>query len=131
MLWRAMSRVDIFPPRRERAELDAESELVRLESLATLLDSWFVIPGTGIRVGLDPIVGLVPGVGDAVMFIASLYIVDRLSRLGLSSWTKLRMLGNVVVDLLIGSIPVLGDIFDVGFKANIRNLALARRALGF
>ena len=126
-----MSRVDIFPPRRERAGLDTESELVRLESLATMLDSWFVIPGTGIRVGLDPIVGLIPGVGDAIMFIASLYIVDRLSRLGLSTWTKLRMLGNVLVDLLIGSIPILGDIFDVGFKANIRNLALARRALGF
>ncbi len=120
---------DILP--RGVRELDIESELARIERLANLLDAWFYIPGTSIRIGLDPIVGLVPGVGDGLTFLASIYIVDRLSRLGLSSFTRARMVGNILIDLLIGAIPLLGDLFDVGFRANIRNLELARRELGY
>lgn len=126
-----MPRMDaeILPPRGAR-ELDYEAELARIERIANLLDAWIVIPGTSIRIGLDPIVGLLPGVGDALTFFASIYVIDRLSRLGLSSFTRARMVGNVLIDFLLGSVPVLGDLFDVGFKANIRNLELARRELG-
>ena len=123
------SQAEILPPRRA-GEIDVDAELDRLERLANLLDAWFEIPGTSIRIGLDPIVGLIPGFGDALTFIASLYIVERLARLGLSPLTRARMVGNILIDLLVGAIPVLGDLFDVGFRANIRNLELARRALG-
>jgi hypothetical protein len=125
----AGAEAEILPPYGAR-ELDIEDELARVERIANLLDAAIHIPGTSIRIGLDPIIGLVPGFGDALTFIASVYIVERLSRLGLSGLTRARMYGNIFVDLLIGAIPLLGDIFDVGFKANIRNLELARRALG-
>jgi|KBSSwiStaDraftv2_1062776.scaffolds.fasta_scaffold718546_3 hypothetical protein len=124
------AEAEILPPRGRR-ELDVEDELARVARLANLLDAWFEIPGTSIRVGLDPLVGLIPGAGDALTFLASIYIVDRLSRLGVSRLTRARMVGNILIDLLVGAIPVLGDIFDVGFRANIRNLELARRDLGF
>ncbi len=106
-----------------------EDELARLEWLADLLDSRFRIPGTDIRIGLDPLIGLVPVAGDAIGAIVSLYIVARLSKLGLSHWTKLRMVMNIAVDFFAGSVPVAGDAFDVAFKANRKNVALARRAL--
>lgn len=125
-----MSHAEIFPPRPQGDELDVSAELDRLEALANMLDSWVAIPGTDVRIGLDPIVGLVPGVGDAIMLVASLYIVERLSRLGLSRWTRTKMVGNVLIDFLIGTVPVIGDIFDVAFKANVANVALARRSLG-
>lgn len=121
---------EILPPRGAR-ELDIEVELARIERIANLLDAWIELPGTKIRIGLDAVVGLIPGVGDALTFFASIYVVDRLSRLGLSWLTRMRMIGNVLIDLLVGAIPLLGDIFDVGFRANIRNLDLARRELGF
>lgn len=108
----------------------SEDELARLEWLADFLDSRFRIPGTDIRFGIDPLIGLVPVAGDAIGAIASLYIVMRLSRLELSHWTKLRMLMNIAVDFFVGSVPVAGDAFDVAFKANKKNVALARRALG-
>jgi len=108
---------------------DVEEELQRIERLVDLLDSQFALPGTDVRIGLDPIIGLIPGIGDAVMFFASFYVVERLSRLGLSWHVRARMHGNIVIDALVGLIPVLGDVIDVVFKANRRNLALARRAL--
>jgi len=127
-----MPRVDaeILPPRSAR-EIDIEAELARVERIANLLDAWIEIPGTSIRIGLDAIVGLIPGVGDALTFFASIYVIDRLSRLGLSAFTRARMVANVLIDLLVGALPLLGDIFDVGFRANIRNLELARRELGY
>lgn len=106
-----------------------ELELAEIERIVNMLDSWFVIPGTNVRVGLDAIVGLVPALGDIAMLLASLYVVDRLSRLGLSGFTRARMFANVFIDFVIGAIPVLGDFFDIAFRANVRNLEIARRAL--
>lgn len=108
---------------------DVELELADIERLVNLLDNWFEIPGTKVRVGLDAIVGLVPAVGDIVMLFANLYVVERLSRLGLSGFTRARMFGNVFIDFAVGAIPVLGDFFDIAFRANVRNLEIARRAL--
>jgi hypothetical protein len=99
-------------------------ELERLKSLSRLLDSALVIPGTRYRFGLDAIVGLVPGIGDAIGAVFSLYIVFQAARMGVPKATLARMLGNVGIDTLVGEIPLLGDIFDVGFQSNIRNLAL-------
>lgn len=108
---------------------DVELELADIERIVNLLDNWFAIPGTNIRVGLDALIGLVPGLGDIVMLFANLYVVERLSRLGLSGFTRLRMFGNVFIDFALGAIPILGDFFDIAFRANVRNLQIARRAL--
>lgn len=103
--------------------------LARLEQLAQRMDSLFNIPGTRIRVGLDSILGLVPGVGDALSAAPALYIVSQAHRMGVPTGTKLRMGGNIAIDAIIGAIPLIGDIFDVGYKGNLRNVALIRRHL--
>jgi uncharacterized protein DUF4112 len=104
-------------------------EIARLEWLADLLDSRFRIPGTQIRFGLDPLVGLVPVAGDFIGLLVSLYIVVELADLGLPLFTKLRMLTNILLDFFIGSVPLVGDVLDVAIRVNRKNLALARRAL--
>ena len=101
-----------------------ETALAQLRGLSRVLDGAITIPGTGIRVGLDPIIGLVPVVGDWIGAALSGYIIVQGARLGVSGATLMRMTGNLVVDLMAGSVPVLGDIFDLGFRANERNLAL-------
>ena len=104
-------------------------ELESLEQLANLLDARFTVPGTSIRFGVDSVLGLIPALGDAAGLFASLYIMTRLERLDLPVWTRRRMMANVAIDALAGIVPLLGDVFDVAFKANRRNIALARRAL--
>jgi len=96
----------------------------RLVWLARLLDDAVQIPGTKYSVGIDPIIGLVPGVGDAVSLAISAYIIYEGKRLGASQTTVAAMVGNVALDALVGLVPVLGDIADVAFKANQRNLRL-------
>lgn len=98
-----------------------------LEALADWLDSVFHIPGIGIRFGLDAILGLIPGVGDTVSSLASLYILHAATRYGVPRATIMRMAMNVAVDYAVGSIPVVGDVFDVFWKSNKWNLALLRR----
>ena len=100
-----------------------------LERLAELLDARFLIPGTGIRFGLDSLIGLIPGVGDTATALIGLYIVARARALGASRWTRARMVGNILVDAVIGAVPLLGDAFDVAYKANLRNIRLLRRSL--
>ena len=95
-----------------------------LGRLAWLLDEAFRIPGTNQKVGIDPLIGLVPGVGDAIGALLSTYIIVEAARRGAPVWTVVRMLGNVAVETLVGAIPILGDLFDVVWKANMRNLAL-------
>jgi hypothetical protein len=97
--------------------------------LAHLLDDTFVIPGTGIRFGLDAILGLVPGVGDALSAGMGLLPVIIAHRFGLGRRLVLRMLANLAVDGLVSLIPVLDLVLDVAFKANIRNLRLLEEAL--
>ena len=93
------------------------------------MDSAIRIPGTGIRLGLDSIVGLVPGAGDLVSSVMSGYIVLASARMGVPPAVVARMILNLSVDTLVGTVPLLGDLFDVGFKANIRNAALLDRHL--
>lgn len=104
--------------------------LAEIEHLAGWLDTRWRIPGTSWRFGLDGLIGLVPGIGDTVTLLLSLYVVALGVRLGAAPITVLRMLVNVGLDALIGVIPVLGDIADVAFKANRRNLELLRREFG-
>lgn len=93
---------------------------------ATTLDSAVRIPFTGIRFGLDALLGLIPGVGDLLTTLMSLSIVYRGWRLGASTSTVLAMLGNVGVDFLAGVVPVAGDVVDVFWRSNKRNIALLR-----
>lgn len=103
--------------------------LAELEFIARLLDDRFRIPGTSIRFGLDGLLGLVPGIGDGATALVSLYVVLRAWSLGVPPGVLGRMLANVLVDSAVGSIPLLGDVFDVAFKSNRRNLELLRRHL--
>ena len=98
--------------------------LKNLDWLAKLMDAQFKIPGTNIRFGLDPLLGLIPGAGDFTSFVISGFMLTVLAKNGASGFILARMVFNIVLDAVIGSIPVLGDIFDVAFKANQRNMKL-------
>lgn len=106
-----------------------EARLRHLRSLGDLLDSRWRIPGTRIRIGLDGIASLIPGVGDTLTGVVAAYIVWQAARFGVPRSLLLRMVGNVGLDWAVGSIPVLGTIFDIGFKANRRNLRLLEHHL--
>lgn len=97
------------------------------KKLAELLDSKFRIPGTNIRFGIDPIIGLIPGVGDWLAGVVSLYFLLQAAALKAKAWVLLRMLMNILIDIIIGAIPLLGEIFDVGWKANLRNEKLIQQ----
>ena len=98
--------------------------LAALRQFARLLDSAFVIPGTSYRIGLDPIVGLVPGVGDLVSPLFTIGILWQGRDLGIPRVVQLRMLMNVGIDALLGVVPIVGDVFDIAWKANDMNYAL-------
>lgn len=94
---------------------------------AELLDSRFTIPGTNIKIGIDPIIGLVSGIGDLAGASLSVYFMFYATKLGAESSVLLRMFVNILVDLTIGAIPILGDLFDIGWKANLRNAKLLEK----
>jgi Domain of unknown function (DUF4112) len=101
-----------------------QNRLQRIRQLSRLLDEAIQIPGTKRRIGLDPIIGLFPGGGDTVSMLLSAYIVVEAALLGLPKATLLRMVLNIAIDGLTGTIPLLGDLFDAVSKANTRNLKL-------
>ena len=98
--------------------------LERLRALSRLLDSAFTIPGTRYRYGIDALIGLVPGLGDGLSALISGYIIIQASRLGAPRTVITRMIANVAVDTVFGWVPVIGDIFDVAWKSNLKNMAL-------
>lgn len=104
-----------------------EAVLAELDRLATLLDARYRIPGTPIRFGLDAILGLLPGVGDAAAAAPALYLIWRARRLGVPRHLLVRMIANVGLDTAVGSVPIAGGLFDLFFKASRRNHALVRR----
>jgi hypothetical protein len=101
-----------------------------LHGLEILLDEAFVIPGTGIRFGIDGIIGLVPGLGDVLAGLLSLVIPLAAWIRGVPYVTLARMAANLGIGVLVGSVPLFGDIFDIAWKANRRNYRLLRRHLG-
>lgn len=100
-----------------------------LKRFAEWLDSGIRIPGTSWRFGLDPILGLIPGFGDVAGAVLAGWIFVEAVRLGASRATLLRIAGNVALDASAGALPVVGDIFDFAWKANLRNVALLERHL--
>jgi hypothetical protein len=107
----------------------ADPRLARFRAIAQLLDHSFRVPGTNWRFGLDPIMGLFPGVGDLMGAVLGLYGVQLARRLGAPPSVQSRMLLNLAVDALFGAVPVLGDLFDFAFKAHLRNRLLLERWL--
>ena len=107
-----------------------DDPLARARTLTRVLDSAARVPGTSFRFGLDPLLGLIPGLGDMTGAALSAYLVLLASRHGAPKAVIMRMLGNVAVDAAVGTVPVLGDLFDAGWKANTRNLALLERHVG-
>lgn len=107
-------------------KLVAAEQLHWLEEVVKVLDDRFRIPGTRIRFGLDVLIGLVPWLGDAVSLAISGMLILVMARHGASGLLVLRMLGNVTIDYLIGAIPLLGDLFDLSYRANRRNLRLLK-----
>jgi Domain of unknown function (DUF4112) len=113
---RNLSESSIAPPH--------ESKLQRVRQLGHLLDNAFVIPGTKYRIGLDPLIGLLPGGGDLAGVALSAYIVFEAARFGVPKSSVGRMVVNLIADALLGTLPVLGDLLDFSWKANSMNLAL-------
>lgn len=101
--------------------------VARLEALAKLMDGAFVLPGTNIRMGLDGLIGLVPIAGDVISGLISSYLIWEAHQLGAPKWLMARMVANTLLDTAVGAVPVLGDAFDVMFRANMKNMALLRR----
>jgi hypothetical protein len=104
-----------------------EKRLELLRRIATTLDSAVSVPGTSFRFGLDPILGLVPGLGDLVSPLFTLGILFQARDLGIPRVVQLRMIFNVAIDVLTGFVPIIGDLFDFAWKANNRNMALLER----
>ena len=104
-------------------------QMERLRAMSRLLDNAFAIPGTRYRFGLDALVGLVPGLGDAVSAVFSGYIILQAARLGAPKSVVTRMIANVALDTVVGWVPILGDLFDVAWKSNLRNMVLLENHL--
>lgn len=128
----SLARRQVPGKRQNTGQAVAQQQLTRLrrvQRLARLLDTAIGIPGTKFRFGMDSLAGLIPAVGDAAMAVAALYIVYEAHQMGVSKRTRWKMLLNVFTDLGLGSIPLVGDVFDVFYKANRRNVRLLEAEL--
>ena len=103
--------------------------LNRIRKLSRLMDTAIRIPGTGFRIGLDPIIGLIPGVGDLISTAFSAYIIFLATRFGIPRQDLTRMIFNIALEAVVGTVPLVGDLFDAYYKSNIRNLALLEQHL--
>jgi Domain of unknown function (DUF4112) len=108
---------------------DPASRIRRVRVLARLLDSSIPIPGTKWKIGFDPIVGLIPGIGDVIGAVLSGYIILEAVRMEVPTFTLARMLVNVGIDTVLGAVPAVGDVFDAAWKSNMMNVALLERHL--
>jgi hypothetical protein len=104
-----------------------EQRLQGLRKLAALLDSAFIVPGTSYRIGLDPIFGLIPGLGDLVSPLFTVGILVQGWQIGIPKVVQLRMIFNVAIDSLVGAVPIVGDLFDFAWKSNDMNMTLLER----
>jgi uncharacterized protein DUF4112 len=120
-----------FPARSEDAApgTDVATRARNVRVLARVLDSAIPIPGTSWKIGFDPIVGLIPGIGDLISAVLSGYIILEAARAEVPTLTLAKMLGNVGIDTLFSAVPAFGDVFDAAWKSNMRNVALLERHL--
>ncbi len=104
-------------------------DIKKLENLSHWMDSKFSIPGTKIRFGLDSIIGLIPGIGDTVTLTSAAYLIGVAHKAGLPLNAKIKMALNAFIDWFIGLIPLIGDLFDVAWKANNKNIEIIKKHL--
>jgi hypothetical protein len=107
----------------QRIDYPVNRRLARMRTLSRLLDTAIRLPG-GFRIGIDPIIGLVPGIGDVIASLLSLWLVYDAARLGISKSVLARMVLNIAIETVVGAVPVLGDFIDAAWKANVRNMRL-------
>lgn len=125
-----MARTDTYDfELRAGDTLSRRQRIERLERLARLLDTAIVVPGTNIRFGADAVIGLMPGIGDMITTALSAWIVYEAHKLGVPRRLLARMIANVAVDGVVGAVPLAGDVFDVMWRANQRNVRLLREHL--
>lgn len=110
-------------------EIDVATRARNVRVLARVLDSAIPIPGTSWKIGFDPIVGLIPGIGDLISAVLSGYIILEAARAEIPTLTLAKMLGNIGIDTLFGAVPAFGDVFDAAWKSNTKNVALLERHL--
>jgi uncharacterized protein DUF4112 len=111
----------------DRRPSTSGTDITALRQLARLLDAAVRVPGTNIRFGLDAVLGLIPGAGDIAGGILSTFVIVQAAKLGAPRSVLARMVMNVAVDSIVGTVPILGDLFDVGWKSNMRNTELLER----
>ncbi len=121
----AQMRLDALDEKHEREA----AQLAHLESLAKLMDAQFNIPFLPIPIGLDTLVGLIPGIGDTISLGVAGYIVAGAHKIEMPKRHLTQMGGNILIDWIIGLVPVIGDLFDVGWRGNLRNVKIAREHL--
>ena len=109
--------------------MDRSKELEEVERLAALMDTAFRVPVINYRIGLDGLLGLIPGIGDVATLVPAGYILYRAKAMGVPNHIFARMLVNTGADALLGTVPLIGDLFDMAFKSNRRNVDLLRRYL--
>ena len=109
-----------------RATDSKRAALDRIDMLARVFDTAFAIPGTNFRFGIEAVVGLVPGIGDAAASALSCYLLYEAHRLEVPRHVFARMVANVAIEGVVGAVPFIGDMFDVGFRANRRNVKILR-----
>lgn len=118
--------VDIAAAHAERIEYPVSRRLERMRAFSRLLDTAFQLPG-GFRIGIDPLIGLVPGIGDVIATGLSIWLIYDAARLGIRKRILALMTFNVIVEAAVGVFPILGDIFDAVWKANVRNMRLVEK----
>jgi hypothetical protein len=123
----AHSKIEILPPGSFRDDGSARTRrasLQRIDMLARLFDTAFMLPGTNIRFGIESIMRLVPGIGDAAASALSCYLLYEAHQLNVPSHIFARLVTNVAIEGVVGAVPLIGDLFDVGFRANRRNVKI-------
>ena len=122
-----MATIDITPPGSGFAHdgsIDKRAAVARLDALARLFDTAFILPGTNVRFGIEAIMRLVPGIGDAAASALSCWLLYQAHALGVPKPVFARMVANVAIEGVVGAVPFIGDMFDVGFRANRRNVKI-------
>lgn len=121
---------EVLAPDADAAALSYERDEKFIRFVSALMDTMFVIPGTNIRFGLDPVIGLIPGLGDSADAVISAYLIARSARHGVPKIILARMALNVLINTVGGSLPLLGDAFSVWWKSNAMNFALLQKHAG-
>jgi hypothetical protein len=123
-----MPTIEITPPHARahsaHPNFDKRAAVARLDALAKLFDTAFILPSTNIRFGVEAVMRLVPGIGDAAASALSCYLLYEAHRLEVPSPVFARMVANVAIEGVVGAVPFIGDLFDVGFRANRRNVKI-------